>query len=79
VWEGEYVTNTVHVYVNAKMRPVETVPGMGRGEKENDGGGEFKYDIYCKNFCKCHNVPPHNNKKIQNKNNPTTTCLKFCH
>jgi hypothetical protein len=24
-------------------------------------GGEFKYDIYliyCKNICKCHNVPP---------------------
>jgi hypothetical protein len=29
------------------------------GIKENDGGGEFKYDsIYCKNFCKCHNVLP---------------------
>jgi hypothetical protein len=28
------------------MRPVETVPGMGEGEiKENDGGGEFNYDI----------------------------------
>jgi hypothetical protein len=29
--------------------------------KENDGGGAFKYDIfeiYCKNFCKCHKVPP---------------------
>jgi hypothetical protein len=29
-----------------KLRPVETVPGMGgRGIKENDGGGEFNYDI----------------------------------
>jgi hypothetical protein len=29
------------------MRPVETIPGMGEGEiKENDGGGEFKYDIF---------------------------------
>jgi hypothetical protein len=28
------------------LRPVETVPGMGRrGIKENDGGGEFNYDI----------------------------------
>jgi hypothetical protein len=28
------------------MRPVETVPGMERrGNKENDGGGEFNYDI----------------------------------
>jgi hypothetical protein len=27
-------------------RCVETVPGMGGGEiKENDGGGEFNYDI----------------------------------
>jgi hypothetical protein len=29
------------------MRPVETIPGMGGGGiKENDGGGEFKYDIF---------------------------------
>jgi hypothetical protein len=29
-----------------KMRPIETVPGMGGGRiKENDGGGEFNYDI----------------------------------
>jgi hypothetical protein len=30
------------MYVNAKMIPVETVPGMGRETKENGGGGEFK-------------------------------------
>jgi hypothetical protein len=31
---------------NGKMRPVETIQGMGRGKiKENDGGGEFNYDI----------------------------------
>jgi hypothetical protein len=36
------------------MRPVETIPGMGeKGLKENDGGV-----IYCKNFGKCHSVPP---------------------
>jgi hypothetical protein len=36
----------IHMYVNGKMKPVETVPGMvGRKIKENDGGGEFKYDI----------------------------------
>jgi hypothetical protein len=30
------------MYVNGKMRPVETTPGMGRGIiNENDGGGEF--------------------------------------
>jgi hypothetical protein len=34
------------MYVSGKMRPVETIIGMGAmGMKENDGGGEFKYDI----------------------------------
>jgi hypothetical protein len=34
------------MYENGKMRPVETVPGMGGGGiKENDGGCEFNYDI----------------------------------
>jgi hypothetical protein len=34
------------MYVNEKMRPVGTIPETG-GEKikENDGGGEFNYDI----------------------------------
>jgi hypothetical protein len=28
------------------MRPVETIPGVGRGEKkENDGRGEFTYYV----------------------------------
>jgi hypothetical protein len=33
----------VLMYENGKMRPVETIPGMGegRGIKESDGGGEF--------------------------------------
>jgi hypothetical protein len=31
--------------VNAKMRPVDTIPGMGE-IKKNDGGGEFKYDVF---------------------------------
>jgi hypothetical protein len=35
------------MYVNAKMIPVETVPGTGGGEmKENGGGGEFNYNIF---------------------------------
>jgi hypothetical protein len=34
------------MYVNRKMRSVETVPGMERREIKNDGGGEFKYDIF---------------------------------
>jgi hypothetical protein len=34
------------MYENGKMRPGETIPGMGReGIKENDGGSEFNYDI----------------------------------
>jgi hypothetical protein len=46
------------MYENGKKRPVETIPGMGNGGiKENDG--EVKSTIiYCKNFWKCHNVPP---------------------
>jgi hypothetical protein len=35
------------MYVNRKMIPVETIPGIGGGgTKENDGGGEFKYNIF---------------------------------
>jgi hypothetical protein len=34
VKEGEYGTNTVHTCVNGKMRPVETVPEMGKGRGE---------------------------------------------
>jgi hypothetical protein len=35
------------MYVNGKMKPFETIPEMGNGEiKENDGGGEFKCDIF---------------------------------
>jgi hypothetical protein len=34
------------MYENGKMRSVETIPGMEvEGIKENDGGGEFNYDI----------------------------------
>jgi hypothetical protein len=34
------------MYVSGKMRLVETIPGMGGGRiKENDGGGEFNYDL----------------------------------
>jgi hypothetical protein len=35
------------MYVNAKMIPVKTVPGIrGRKMKESSGGGKFKYDIF---------------------------------
>jgi hypothetical protein len=41
-----------------KIRPIESIPGMGeRKVKANDGEGEFNHDI-CKNIYKCHNVSP---------------------
>jgi hypothetical protein len=34
------------MYANGKMRPVESITRTGgRGIKENDGEGEFNYDI----------------------------------
>jgi hypothetical protein len=33
------------MYKNEKMRSVETIPGMGGGWINNDGGNEFNYDI----------------------------------
>jgi hypothetical protein len=33
------------------MRPVESIPGMVRGRiKENDGEGQFNYDILLRTF-----------------------------
>jgi hypothetical protein len=50
------------MYVNGKMTPIETIPGMGRGViKENDGGvnSSMIYLLYCRNISKCHNAPTH--------------------
>jgi hypothetical protein len=48
------------MYENAKMIPVETVPGIrGEGIKESSGGGvnsSMTYLICCKNLCKYYNV-----------------------
>jgi hypothetical protein len=34
------------MYVNGKIRPVETIPvTRGEGTEENDGGAEFNYYI----------------------------------
>jgi hypothetical protein len=33
------------MYRNGKMRTVETIPGWEEGKKENDGRGEFQYNI----------------------------------
>jgi hypothetical protein len=41
------------VYVNGKMRPVETIPGMGEGIERIIGEVNLTM-VYCKNFCKCH-------------------------
>jgi hypothetical protein len=50
VLEGEYNANTMYMYVNRKMRPVETIPGMCGGViKENL---TMIYLICCKNFYK---------------------------
>jgi hypothetical protein len=46
---------------NGKIEAVETIPGMGEVEKKENGGGvnsSMIHLIYCKNFCKFHNVPP---------------------
>jgi hypothetical protein len=61
------------MYVNAKRKPVETVPGIrGEGMGERSGGGGFQYDVLirCKNLCKCYNVPtPSTTIKKINKTN----------
>jgi hypothetical protein len=36
----------VYMYINGKMRPVEINSERGEGEKENNRGGELKYDIF---------------------------------
>jgi hypothetical protein len=50
------------MYVNAKMIPVETVPGIREGRmKDRSRGGEFKYDIFdniVRTFINANNVPP---------------------
>jgi hypothetical protein len=49
------------MYINGKMRPVETNSRNGGREiKENDGwvNSSIVYLIHYKNFYKCHNVPP---------------------
>jgi hypothetical protein len=70
------------MYVNGKMRPAETISGMGEKEiTENDRRSGFStmiYLIYFKNFSKCYNVPQHSNKnKNQNNTLPTHLCYSF--
>jgi hypothetical protein len=49
------------MYVSAEVITVETIPGMGEGGRRKVVEGvnsNMIYLIYCKNFCKCHNVSP---------------------
>jgi hypothetical protein len=41
----------VHTYVNGKMRPVETIPGMG--EERSFMEGVNSTITYCKNMSQC--------------------------
>jgi hypothetical protein len=57
--------------VNGKIVPIEPTPGMWEGGiKDSDGQSESSmiYLTYCKNFGKCHNVPPANTTIKKNKN-----------
>jgi hypothetical protein len=45
------------MYAKEKLKPLETIPGIGGRIKENDEGVNWTA-IYCMNFCKCHNVAP---------------------
>jgi hypothetical protein len=52
------------MYENGKMRPVETMPGVGgaEGVKENDGGVNSTM-ICCKNSVNVTMYPQYNNNK----------------
>jgi hypothetical protein len=57
------------MYVNGKMRNVETIPGMEGGRRKMERVNSTM--IYCKNFYKCHHISQYNNnfknlKRIKN-------------
>jgi hypothetical protein len=57
------------MYLNGKMIPIEMIPGIGGGGIKESGRGvnsSMICLIYCKNFCKFHNVPSPNTM-IKNK------------
>jgi hypothetical protein len=69
------------VYVNGKIRPVETLPEIGGEQIEgNDGEGEFNYEYIVRNFVNITICTQYNNnknkfrKKFKNKlSNPFIT------
>jgi hypothetical protein len=60
-FETQKQRKIVHMYVNGKMMPVETIPGMDGGCKRRMVKGvnsSMIYMMHCKDICKYHNVPP---------------------
>jgi hypothetical protein len=56
--EGEYGGNIVYSCTKMnKMRPIETIPGMGGVRIKENNVGMNSTVICCKNFGKCHNIP----------------------
>jgi hypothetical protein len=54
------------MYENGRIRPAETIPGMGG--KEKDGGGEFNYGYIVRTAVHVTMYPQYNNKKRKKKN-----------
>jgi hypothetical protein len=56
------------MYVNGKMRPLETTPSVGTKEiRENDGGGELKFDMLLRTFVNVTLYPQYNSNKKTKK------------
>jgi hypothetical protein len=51
------------MYTNDKMRPVETIPGIGGGGQRRMMEGINSAVFYCKNFVNVILYPQNNNKK----------------
>jgi hypothetical protein len=55
------------MYINGKMRPAETTPGMGRGRiKENDGRGWIQLWHTVRTYVKVTMYLQYNNNMIKN-------------
>jgi hypothetical protein len=66
------------MYVNEKMRPVETVPGIRGGKMGERSGGRNSsmiYLIYYKNLCKCYSV--HTVSTAMKKGNSKGSEIKY--
>jgi hypothetical protein len=65
------------MYINEKMRPVETVLGMGEEGIKNDRGGEFNYDSV-KSFVNVTMYPQYNNNLKKGKKFRGLVHLRGC-